>query len=142
VAYATPADVAARLGRPLTPEETPLIQTRLNDVELIIRSRIPDLDQKIADGKLDREIVIMIECEAVLRLIRNPEGFMSETDGNYSYQISQSVASGRLDILPDEWGLLGVNPGAFTLRPRLDPLYPEVWWARDDWPGTWWGWHS
>lgn len=139
MAYATVADVEARLGRPLEAGETTVVQTRLNDVELLIRSRIPDLDAKVADGTLDVEVVIMVESEAVLRLIRNPEGYTAETDGNYSYQISVKVASGRIDILASEWALLGVRAGAYVIRPYIGPYpgrcYPPYPWEDiGSWP--------
>lgn len=127
MAYATTADVEARLGRPLDASETTIVETRLNDVELLIRSRIPDLDTKVADGTIDVEIVIMIESEAILRLIRNPEGYTAETDGNYSYQISARVASGLIDILASEWALLGVRAGAFVIRPYIGRPYGHGW---------------
>jgi hypothetical protein len=131
VAYATVEDVEARLGRSLDESETQIVQTRLNDVELLIRNRIPDLDEKIATGCIDVEVVIMIESDAILRLIRNQEGYTAETDGNYSYQISVLVASGRLDILSTEWALLGVRAGAFVIRPYIGPYtngYPPYPW--------------
>lgn len=121
MAYAVPADVEARLGRPLEPDEVAMVQIRLDDVERIIKSRIPDLDAQIIAGTIDESVVVMIEAEAVLRLIRNPEGYTAETDGNYSYQISASVASGRLEILPDEWALLGWRRGAFVIAASLAP---------------------
>jgi hypothetical protein len=123
MAYATVADVEARLGRSLDSSEQTIVNTRLNDVELLIRNKIPDLDAKISAGTIDVEAVIMIESESVLRLVRNPDGYTAETDGNYSYQISVKVASGRLDILPEEWALLGFRSGAFTIRPDLSPYY-------------------
>lgn len=125
MAYATVADVEARLGRTLDSSESQIVSTRLNDVELMIRYRIPDLDTKVSTGVIDPALIVMVECDAILRLIRNPEGFTAETDGNYSYQISSQVASGRLDIFPNEWALLGVRNGAFTIRPNLSPYYSD-----------------
>lgn len=133
MAYASVADVEARLGRPLEAGETTIVQTRLNDVELIIRNRIPDLDARVADGSLDVEVVIMVEAEAILRLIRNPEGYTAETDGNYSYQISVKVASGRIDILSSEWSLLGVRAGAYVIRPYIGKPYGHGWWGPYPW---------
>ena len=49
MAYATVADVEARLGRSLEAGEQDIVETRLNDVELLIRHRIPDLDARVAD---------------------------------------------------------------------------------------------
>jgi hypothetical protein len=123
LAYATVSDVEARLGRTLEPSESQIVTTRLNDIELMIRHRVPDLDTKVATGVIDPAVVVMVECDAILRLVRNPDGYTAETDGNYSYQISKEVASGRLDILSGEWALLGIRNGAFTIRPSLAPLY-------------------
>ena len=132
MAYASVEDVEVRLGRELSPEEEQLVQVRLNDVENIIRVRIPDLDDLITEGKLDVDIVIMVEAEAVLRLIRNPEGYTSEVDGNYSYQISQRVASGKLEILDSEWALLGISSGVFVITPVFERALREgcpPWWS-------------
>ena len=132
MAYASIADVEARLGRQLTPEEETVVTVRLNDVETMIRARIPNLDELIADGDLDVDIVIMVEAEAVLRLIRNPEGYMSEVDGNYSYQRNQRVASGALEILDLEWALLGLTSSVFVISPVFDR-------PTRDWPPcSWW----
>jgi hypothetical protein len=131
MAYATVADVEARLGRSLEAGEQQIVETRLNDVEILIRSRITDLDERIANGSTDLEALIMVEANAVLRLIKNIDGFRAETDGNYSYQIDDRVASGRLDILSDEWALLGLTSGVFTIRTNLSPFYrttpPDPW---------------
>lgn len=132
MAYATVADVEARLGRSLEAGEQQIVETRLNDVELLIRNRVPDLDTRVANGSIDLEVLIMVEANSVLRLIKNIDGYRAETDGNYSYQIDDRVASGRLDILSDEWALLGVTAGVFTIRTNLAPYswnYPPDPWV-------------
>lgn len=116
MAIATPVDVAERLGRDLDESETVIVAARLDDVEELIFQRIPDLAQKILDGKIRQRLVVMVECEAVMRLIRNPEGFSQETDGNYSYTIDATVASGRLTILREEWAMLGIRSGVAMLN--------------------------
>lgn len=132
MAYATVADVEARLGRDLDASESQIVTVRLNDVELLIKSRLPNLDELIADDELDVDLVKMIEADVVLRLIKNPDGFRSETDGNYSYQIDERVASGRLDIMAREWTLLGVKSGAYTVRPYLLPYGPLSYYPWED----------
>lgn len=119
MAYATPTDIQERLGRELDESEATIVATRLEDVEELILQRIPDLPQKVDDGQLRQRLVLMVECEAVMRLIRNPEGYTQETDGNYSYTIDARVASGRLTILPEEWALLGVNRSIVMLAPNI-----------------------
>jgi hypothetical protein len=118
--YAQASDVQAVLGRTLTTEETALVERRLAQVERMILRRVPDLAAQIDAGDLDEADVINIEAEAVLRLVRNPEGYLSEGDGTYSYQFNRETASGRLEILPLEWEALGVRPSKmFSIVPNL-----------------------
>jgi uncharacterized protein YcaQ len=117
-AYATPADVQAIAGRELSTEETALVERRLAQVERKILRRIPDLLEQITAGTVDQDDVVDIEAEAVLRLIRNPEGYSSESDGQYSYQFNRETASGKLEILAEEWERLGIKPSRmFQISP-------------------------
>lgn len=113
--YAKASDVTKRWARTPTQAETNLITVRLADVERMIRRKIPDLDDRIEDGTLDVEDVIQVEADAVLRLVRNPEGYLSETDGTYTYMLQQDIASGRLEILPEEWEILGIRPNSMVV---------------------------
>lgn len=132
--FATPQDVAGRLGRELTEAETTQTPILLSDAELLIRSRVPDLDERVQAGTLAEPVVVMVEAYAVARVLRNPEGFRQEQDGDYMYTLDSRVASGRLAILDEEWRLLGVSAGAFTITPYLNPcptVYVDPW--RDPW---------
>lgn len=120
MSYATVDDVAVRWSRDLSCEEKRLVQVRLDDVERLIRRRIPNLDDRLTAGLVDVEDVVQVEADAVLRLARNPEGFVSETDGNYTYTLSKDLATGRLTITSDEWATLGVY------RNRMTTLVPSV----------------
>lgn len=117
MAYATVEDVEARLGRELTDDEETQVLALLEDVEAMIKLRIPDLDERVADGRIPERIVVMVEVNAVIRVIRNPDAFISETDGNYSYQRSSDGASGYLEILPNEWDWLTGDGGMFQIVP-------------------------
>lgn len=121
MAYATNTDVTVRWAHTPSPAEIALIDIRLEDVERLIRKRIPNLDDLILNGTIDVDDVKQVEAEAVLRVVRNPDGFVSETDGNYTYQLSHATVAGRLEILPEEWLLLGVSVrgGMFTLIPSF-----------------------
>lgn len=120
MSLATASDVSALLARELTTEETALVTRRLTQVERMIVRRVPDLLEQIADETIDLADVVDIEAEAVLRLVRNPEGYASESDGTYSYQFNRETASGRLEILPHEWQLLGIQPSkVFQIVPNL-----------------------
>ncbi|MHA6619670.1 Gp19/Gp15/Gp42 family protein [Pseudonocardia sp. DLS-67] len=128
MAIATPDDVAERLGRELDSTETVLVAARLADAEELIFQRIPDLAEKNAAGTIRQRLVVMVETEAVLRLVRNPEGYTSETDGNYSYSILNRVASGRLEIRSEEWAMLGVRSSIGLYAPKICLTY-RPWWV-------------
>ncbi|MCV7224454.1 phage Gp19/Gp15/Gp42 family protein [Mycolicibacterium komossense] len=118
MAYATAADVQAIAGRELSTEEIALATRRLAQVERMIVRRVPDLAGQTEAGEIDRQDVIDIEAEAVLRVLRNPEGIRSETDGTYGYQLSSEAADNRLRILPEEWLTLGIKPSKmFQISP-------------------------
>ncbi|AWT53861.1 Gp19/Gp15/Gp42 family protein [Mycolicibacterium smegmatis] len=122
MAYATPSDVSARLGRPLTDDEETQVETFLEDAEIEIRSRIPDLNTRAEDpGYLQR--VVRVEASAVTRLIRNPDGYIGETDGNYSYQLNWRLNTGQIEITDQEWSLLGLSKTVGILDVR--PLTPR-----------------
>lgn len=116
--YASATDVTNRLGKSADADLTTLINTRLADVERMIKRRIPDLAAKVTATTIDVDDVIQVEADAVLRLARNPEGYFSETDGNYTYQFIQSLASGTLEILPGEWETLRVQTGMIIIVPN------------------------
>lgn len=125
--YATAADVSALLARELTPEETALVGRRLAQVERMILRKVPDLAGQTAAGQIDPDDVRDIEAEAVLRVIRNPDGLYSETDGSYTYQLSREAADNTLRILPEEWQTLGIRPSKmFGIAPALPARYRTV----------------
>lgn len=123
MSYATFEDVEVRFYRGLLPEERDLVEARLDDAEGKIRSRIRDLDQKILENPDYLNTVVRVCADAVIRLIRNPEGYIQETDGNYTYQLSQSSADGRLTIVTEEWQDLGVRKSVGVVNNI--PLLPE-----------------
>lgn len=111
--YATASDVTARWGKANVGDEiTALITVRLGDAERMIKRRFTrlgrNLDEDVTNGVVDPEDVKQVESDAVLRLARNPEGYFSETDGQYTYQFQQGLTSGSLEILPEEWYILGL----------------------------------
>ena len=84
-----------RWGRPLGDAESALVELRLADVERLIIRTIPDLRKLVGQGVIQRADAVQVECDAVIRLLRNPEGYISETDGSYTYQLTKELASGR-----------------------------------------------
>lgn len=108
MAYATAADVSVRWARTPSDEENALIEVRLDDVERMILRKIPTLEAQVTSGAILIDDLIQVEADAVLRLVRNPDGYLSESDGNYTYMLRSDLTAGKLVILPEEWELLGV----------------------------------
>lgn len=108
MAYATAQDVVTLWAKEPEPEVMALIGRRLEQVERMIRRRITNLDTRVDESDTFRADLIDIEADAVLRLVRNPEGYLSETDGTYTYQLQSDLTTGRLQILDEEWTILGV----------------------------------
>lgn len=129
MAYAETSDLQDRAEWELSAAELARGAVYLNDVELLIRRRIPDLDDQVGDGTIEQDLLVKIEADAVLRVLRNPRGFRSEQDGDYSYSRDSAGASGRLGLTDDEWDLLGLSGGAFTIAPYLEApsLEPDQW---------------
>lgn len=143
MALAQVDDVTDRwIGEPLEAEVLAVIAVRLEDAERILKNRVPDLLANAAEDQDYHDNVVMIEADMILRLIKNPEGYSQESDGNYSYAIYQQVASGRLNVLDEEWDLIagGLGTGMYTISPTF-PDMPEVEGAYDPskpWPPPWW----
>jgi hypothetical protein len=119
---ATAADVAAR-WRALTATETTKATTLLNDSWLLIKQKNPTVEARIAAATLDEELVTMVQCAMVIRVLRNPDGKRQEQIEDYSYQ-RDANDTGDLFITDEELALLAEVTSAsdaFTIRPWHDP---------------------
>lgn len=78
-AFATTSDVAIR-WRPLSPEEKDLAVTLLEDASDIVRTRWPDVDDRIAAGTLLERSVTRVVANMVKRAMRvgDTEGIESQ----------------------------------------------------------------
>src|SRR5690606_39528980 len=90
MAVATVDDVQDRFDRPLSEDERRLAEVLLGDVEAMIRARIRDLDARVAADSNYRALVVKIEAAAVLRVLRNPEGYRQETEDRKSTRLNSS----------------------------------------------------
>lgn len=132
--YATVADVGTRLGRPITePAEVAQVNAWLGDVESLILARVPNLVELVDDGRPTAATVAMIEANAVIRKVKNPDGKQNERIDDYSYGLNADAARGDLFLTDAEWALLlpVSASGAFSTRPGFEPdcgLRPLDWW--------------
>jgi hypothetical protein len=134
---ASTTDVASRLGRTLTTEEHTLVATLIYDVENMLKVRAPDKDL----NNLDPTSVQQVVANAVVRVLRNPDGYRSESAGGISYTVDTRAAAGFLTILDEEWRLLGLSSsgGAYSIAPSLGLPRSGFWPGGPCEPG-WWPW--
>lgn len=131
MARATTDNVATRLMRPLTDLERSAAFEFLEDVEADILDVYPDI--LTAGTARQQRKVVQVECDAVIRVLRNPEGMRqisrtrqiddwTETD---SGTIASDVVVGLLALTDAEWKMLAPaevsTAEAFTIRPYFQP---------------------
>lgn len=94
---ATTADIEAR-WRPLTTAETTVATTRLADAWRLLKRLVPDLETRMAtDPDLEADAVQAL-AEAVMVVLRNPEGIRRGTvqvdDASRSYEYDSGDGGG------------------------------------------------
>ena len=73
------------------------IETKIRQAVGRLRSRYgARIRRRLDAGLLDEDTFKDTVAEAVLRIVRNPDGYRMEQQGNYQYQLSAAVASGYL----------------------------------------------
>jgi hypothetical protein len=118
--YAVLTDVSTRLGRTISDTaEVSQVNAWIADVERLILRRVPDLAASITAGDVTTADVVMVECQAVLRKIKNPDGKKDERVDDYSYGLNPEAAKGELFLTDEEWASISpASPeGAFTIAP-------------------------
>lgn len=115
------------------------IQTWIDAAERTLRSKVPSLDARLAAGRITVDDVNLVVCNMLLRVLRNPSGYRTETEGDYSYAVDTAIASGRLLLDRTDRELLGQRYTAGTI-PVADPALPMVPVHRfRERHGRWWG---
>ena len=134
--YASITDVSTRLGRPIVDSlEVAQVAAWLEDVEAIVLARIPGLADAVTAGRPTVATVVMVEANAVIRKIKNPDGKVAERVDDYDYRLNENSRKGELFLTDEEWGLLTPDgpDGAFTIRPSYRAnecgwwVHPDVW---------------
>lgn len=125
MSFATVEDVQARFDRDLTDREKTNVGEWIQDLESDIRSRIPNVDELMANpdtGEAYSRTVTRVIAETIIPKLRNPKGLRQSTRSGDDISITETVdvvnSSGRLFITEDDWGLLipATVADAFTIR--------------------------
>lgn len=75
---------------------------------------------RLASGVLTENLYKRTIADAVLRVLRNPEGYQNESDGGYAYGLRPDVASGNLwftvqDIATLAGSTVSTLPGTISI---------------------------
>jgi hypothetical protein len=125
-------DLEARF-RPLSPAERTTAQALLDDAWAILLTRRPGLVQHMEEDAVSTATVRAVVAAMIVRVLRNPEGWVTEAVDDWSGRRGESAAAGSLYVSDAELALLapgGVGDGAFTIRPmgvRAASQPPDPW---------------
>ena len=143
MSWATPEDVTDRWVGPGTPGDEDLIQRWLDDAAVIIRSEVPDIDERLEDENRppDLATVVFVQCQMVMRCLRNPRGVRQEGVGPYNTTYAGD-RPGSPWLTQEELALLLGEPArgrqrAFTVNTTPDEPWrdrPPYSWLKG-WPG-------
>lgn len=109
----TVADLEERF-RPLTEQEQTNAQGMLDDAWELLLIRVPSLESRLANGSLSEGSIRYVLREALIPVLRNPDGYKRWSIDDATFERDTSVADGRLTIADDLLALL--MPGAATRR--------------------------
>lgn len=126
--FATLSDVQARLGRPITDQaEVDQVNAWIADTDVLIRARVPDIDERVAAGTPPATTMTMVVANVVIRKLKNPDGKVQEGLDDYNYRLNENARRGELFLTDEEWSLILSTPsGAFSVRPFFEPDVPTT----------------
>lgn len=136
MAYATTADVAARLGRALNPGEVTQVTAYLEDAEAVIRSALPNILLDIEGNDALAKNLRSVECSAVLRAARITDAVQAVYPDTEDWTSPPNTSRANVTILFSEWLKLGLpwysawSPSEALMRDRRPPgffsdMHPE-----------------
>lgn len=116
---ATINDVESR-WRPLSPVESTVASTRLDDGWRDLRRELPDLEQRVAQSADLAATAAQIIADAVIRLMKNPDGYrkgsLSIDDASRTWEYDTGRLIGELFFSESDLAKLSASPASSTRR--------------------------
>lgn len=110
---ATVDDLVAR-WRPLSDQETTNAQAFLDDAWSLLTERRRTLEADMTAGTVSTATATRVVCAMVLRVLKNPDGYESESFEDWTGRRNAVAASGALEPTADE--LADLTPVSTTAR--------------------------
>jgi hypothetical protein len=108
----------------LNPAEAATVPTMIQDAQDMLEQAAEELGYAAPEPSEERRIrtYIRIVATMVIRVLRNPDGYLSEAGDDYSYRRDSAVSSGLLYVADSEVEQLRPpaarrRRGAFTITP-------------------------
>ena len=117
------SDLEAR-WRALTDAELSNAEAFLDDAWALLQARRPTLEDDMIDGTVAEANVRRVVCAMVLRVLKNPDGYDSESLDDWSGHRNALTASGLLYVSPEE--LADVTPGRREVRSVRLTVYGDA----------------
>ena len=113
-------DVESR-WRTLTAQEASIVETVIEDAQDILESAAEDLGIEFASTPRSERTYKRIVASMVIRVLKNPDGLLTETIDDYTYRRDAAVSAGALYASADEVDQLRsptgrARRGAFSIR--------------------------
>jgi len=115
----TVSDVEAR-WKSLSDAQKIVAQANLDDAWALLLHEVPDLEVNLTEGRVSEAVVRQVVCAAVLRVLKNPNGYKREEIDDYMRERAATTATGELFFTPEELARLIPDDepsAAFTIRP-------------------------
>lgn len=107
------------------------LATKIEDAVALIEGTCPTVPSRLLSGALLPNNYKRIVADIILRVVRNPGGFASESEGGVSYSMQPVVASGNLWLTQQDIDLLnGVARGSTMLPGSVGIGLDTGWVAR------------
>lgn len=134
---ATVEDVQRFYESPITADAESRVQGLLDAAEAKLLRQRRGLRSWIEDGSVDAELVTWALVSAVLRVLRNPAGYASESVGDLSYRLSTAAATGLLTFTAEE--LAGCTPASRVAPANIGSarLAPPAYGVPGGFPDPW-----
>jgi len=96
--WTTPQDVLDRWVGPGAPTDEEQLEALIEDAEAIVLSEYPGIQDRIDSGKLNSELVTLVVCRMVTRLLRNPEGLSYWQQQTGPFGQARNFGDGGTDV--------------------------------------------
>lgn len=102
VTPATFEDVRVRSARPISEANKDFVEHRLGDAWALLQKKIPGISARMGGDEVLRDLVVSVLCDAVIRLLKNPNSIRSTGIDDGSVTFDTTISSGRLYFLDEE----------------------------------------